>query len=288
MSSSGPSPLTGRPPKVEYTSRFVQPPSSLYIGPDDLLTLRFASQVEGVTARVLARILTPDEGVLYWRHDLTTTVARFEEVLVRPLMEGFLLGLNVDVYSDIVGSRWQWASVQISRGEVGIGGQFHALCQGYFGDVSSPLIWPGGSNREPHDGRGFPVLQKDADVAAGVNVSYSVPQGARARLMVMKVTLTTSATVANRRFTLEWQDNVGAVICRAPASIVQTAGQTFTYFVAPWGIDGVDYNGDIRVPWPREALLAQNDFLVTNVTNFQGDDDFGAAVWNFEEWHDLT
>jgi len=276
-------PITTRGPLVEYTSRFVQPPSALYLSPDDALRFQLVSSTVGAQARLLARILEPAGTVRYWQNQLTTVTAR---VAIRDDfkgLEGFLLGLIVDLISGGTASDWFFGSVQLSLGVSAPGRPFQALCHGYFED-EQPLFWPGGHYRDPWDGRGFMREVTGLNPGPGSQFSQSVPEGARWRLQGMEISLVTSAAAANRRFILEAQAFAGAVYFATAAQIVQTASTTFRYNVAPWGMDGDNRDGRILVNWPADVLLVDGDQLVSAVANLKLGDDFGAPTFLVEEW----
>lgn len=273
-----------RAPRVEFTERFVQPPGALYLSPDDALRLQLVSSAVGARARLLARILEPAGNVRYWQNELATVTAR---VAIRDDfkgLEGFLLGLIVDLVQGGAASDWFFASVQLGLGVSAPGRPFQALCHGYFED-EQPLFWPGGNYRDPWDGRGFPRQAAGTNPGAGAQFAFSVPEGARWRIQGMDVTLVTDANAANRRFILEARAFGGAVYFATAAQVVQTASLTWRYNVAPWGMDSDNRDGRLLVNWPAEVILVDGDEIGSAAANLQAGDDFGAPTLLVEEWY---
>jgi hypothetical protein len=283
---STPADITSRAPLVEFTDRFVQPPSTFYVSPDDLLTFRFSSHTAPATARILARILTPSGEIFYWRHDLTTETDRIRATLSEPLLEGYLLGLNVELVSALAANRWSWASVQFARGAGGgFGRDFHALAQGYI-TTDGPLIWPGGHYAPSTDGNGHPHTHVEPAPPAGVDHLVVVPDRARWRFLSASTTLVTSAGVTNRRFGFEAETSSGNIFASAVSVHVQPASQSIRYTVGQGVVEHGPRNSRVLMTWPGGLLLRSEERLVTVTENIQAGDQYGPLAVKVEEWAD--
>lgn len=285
--SSAPSPITTHPRLVDFTRQFVQPPGALYVSRDDNVTFRYGSNATDSQARVLMRYLHPTDGILYWRHDVTSELGRDPVRRQASAFEGFLLGLNVELLFGGTGGVWHWASVQLGREPGGLGVDFHALCHGYFSS-GHPLLWPGGHYRDPWDGAGFRLVETQADPAAGTTFSSPVPESARRRLQSLSFELVTDAAAANRRVLVTARSQTGTIYCRSASANVQTASQTQRYHVAPWGENAGLLGSEVMMNWPSDLILRNPDEVAVTAENLQAGDNFGAPTFLWEEWFEFT
>lgn len=283
MSTSGaqPSSITTRPELVEYTTRFVQPPSRLYITRDDQLWTSVVSSGSTPTFTIGARILSPKSGVVFWRQTVVPELARNAAINTFPMLEGFLLTVQVQV-AGLSRDEWAYAAVGLTRTPGGFGVQSGMLATGYL-TFFDPLFWPEGTPVLPHDGNGLKRTYAEADPAAGAVFVFAVPTNTRWRPLALTVEAVTDGTAANRRFILEAEKGAD-VIAAAAADVVQTAGLTWRYTVGAFGAAGGDRNGRIDVPWPAGLELADGDALVARPANWQAGDDFGAPRLTVLEW----
>lgn len=283
MSSNANAPITSRGPRIEFTSRFVQPPGELYITQDDGFTIRFASSQVGTTLRLLARVLVVGEGVKYWQQTVTVTLLRGLEQREFVGLEGFLLGFIVDLPEPLAQGSWAFAAVELTRGIGTPIHDFQALAHGYV-TAANPLIWPGGLYPDPTAFRGTPTLFNIGDPAAGANVVDDVPSGARWRIQSATMRLVTSVTVANRRMVLEFQRSTGQVLARAVGADTVPASQTAEFSFAPYGFDAASRDGFRLVAIPSEFILDQTDVIATAVVNLQAGDQISMIRLSVEEW----
>lgn len=79
-------------------------------------------------------------------------------------------------------------------------------------------------------GQGFYEILQVANPGAGLEATLTTPQNAVSRLVSVAFTLTTTAVVANRVVTIEYQDGNGSVFIRAGAAVavVQSSTQEFS------------------------------------------------------------
>jgi hypothetical protein len=281
--STGSSEITSRAPRVEFTDRFVQPPANLYVSADDAFHFRIASSQQSVTIRLSARLLVPGEGILYWQRTATTTALRAVEHFEFAGLEGFLLGLIVELDTTLDPGRWAFAAVELARGIVGGAHHFAALAHGYV-TAANPLIWPGGHYIDPWQGRGTPFRFGVAIPAAGANAVDNVPTGARWRVMAGHLVFTTSAAAASRRMVLVFGDSGGAANVKCVANDFQTASLTREYEFGAWGFDDTVRSGISLVAVPPDLFLEAGDVIRTEVVALQAADAITAISLLVEEW----
>lgn len=201
---------------------------------------------------------------------------------VHPLPEGELRALTVFVTgaAPIIGQTF--VRLQIIRGLASSGIVLATLAADYVTAVQ-PLAWPGSPVKRSVEGPGAVRSITGTDQAAGVEVTETVPTGARWRLITARATLTTSATVANREASLVINDGA-TTLTRLPVGEIETASAAFLYC---WGVGLIrgapSQAGDRLIPIPPAVLLA--GYRVETLTaNLQGGDDWDTPQLLVEEW----
>lgn len=283
MSSSAP--ITTRPHLVEFSDRFVQPPTHLYVDPDDRLYVEFASRFLALDFHVAARILKPGGAgeIIHNEFELRTADTATEwQFVVRPMQEGFLLGVTVHPTVLVTGPGDLYVLVGLLRGTDVRQSATQILCSGYVEGPHAPT-WPAGTILPPSSGRGEFFNFTGVDPAAGSEISFTIGDFTRARLHSMRFPLVTDATVANRRMILEVVAG-GNVAFRVPAQVVQTASLSWNYNVAHWGMDGDNRNGELLVNFPPDMILRSGDIIRTTTPGLQAGDDYGTPQVLVERW----
>lgn len=283
MSSSNTSPITSRPPQINFTDRFVQPPSALYVFRDDLLFIRSLSSAGGRTLRLRGRLLTPTGEVLTLDFvHLTAVGTRAPLMETFDLAEGFLLGLAV-VPETLATSRGEtFVTVGITRGGTAEPAITQVLFSGYIEGVTMQS-WPGGKVLSSVEGPGRLLKLVSPDPGAGVDITVTAPANVRWRVMAMGFTFTASATVTTRIVRVDVVVD-GAVVARIPANGSHTASQARRYSAAPVSAAAVDTSGALLIPIPENVFLQEGDTIGTSTANLQFDDDFDAPEVYVEEW----
>lgn len=95
-----------------------------------------------------------------------------------------------------------------------------------------------------------------ADVAADdSDKSFTVPVGVEWEILTIRAELTATATVGNRRVTVEVQDGSSNVLARIQAGLLQIATQSIGYNFAPGLADQTSaVNGDLNTALPKFVL----------------------------------
>lgn len=121
------------------------------------------------------------------------------------------------------------------------------------------------------------------DPAAGIEVTETVPAGARWRLVALKVTLVTDATVANRFPVLTIDDGTNVVLAVSVATAV-TATQTATFSFADVGANAAPVITAGVVSFPKDFSLFGGYRIKTLTTGIVAGDNYGAPVYLVEEF----
>lgn len=283
MATAGSSPITSRAPQVEFTDRFVQPPTSLYVFRDDLLFIRSQSSSANRELRLRGRILTPAGEIitLDFVH-FAGTVSFAPELQAFDLLEGFFLGLAI-VPTILTGRRGEiFVTVGIMRGGTLVPAITQILFSGYIEGAKSQS-WPTGTIESSVAGPGRLHAPLGVDPAAGAELTHTVPEFVRWRIISMTFNLVADATAINRLPKIEVEVNA-ARVALAPADAVQVASTTISYTAGHFGGRGSALGGAMLIPLPEHLILQDGDIIRTVTDSLQAGDNYGAPRFYVEEW----
>lgn len=275
--------ITSRPPEIQFTNRFVQPPSALYVFRDDRLFINSIGPEVNRDLRLRGRLLTPDGQVvtLEYRHVTNNNgnVAKFETF---DLQEGHFIGLTV-VPAAIVGGR---GLIHITCGLTRGGNQVSSITQilfaGYIEGSRAPS-WPMLHLESTVEGPGRLTRLASATPSAGAEIGLTVTDGTRSKPITMSFELTTDANAANRRVHMEIVDGT-SIVGRMPADAVQVASDTRRYTACAGAFRKTGAGGASLITMPIDLVLGPNDTLRTVTTNLQAGDQFTNAQLYLETW----
>lgn len=283
MASVPSSPITSRAPQVEFTNRFVQPPSNLYVFRDDQLFLRSQTPFASTVLFLRARLLTPKGDIITLEFNHVTSTTAFEPTLTtHDIQEGFLVGLTVHSDPTLFSRGEVYAVVGITRGGADPPAVTQLLCADYIEGLKGPS-WPQGGIRSSVEGPGNIAGVLQSDPAAGDEFGITINDRTRSRLISGFFTLTTDATALTRRFTLELLSG-GGVVVEAVANDTQPASSTRFYLVGHWGTAPAAIEDRILVNWPQDVIMSGLDTLRTNTFRLQAGDDYSVIRLLSEQW----
>lgn len=283
MATPASSPITSRPAQVEFTNRFVQPPSSLYIFRDDKLFLRTQSFQTDLILRLRGRLLTPKGEVitLDFAHD-TGGFVREPVMGTFDVAEGFLLGIAVTPPLLTLRRGEVFVTAGITRGGEVESTITQILFSGYIEGASSPS-WPTGGIVSSTDGQGHLFRRLEADPSAGAEISIAVPANVRWRFISLFFTLVTDTTAANRQVNVEVIKN-GTRVALYPANALQSASTTRSYTAGAIPVSQPALGTPTVIAMSEHLLLEEDDALNTVTGNIAAGDDFGLPISYVEEW----
>ncbi len=215
-------------PEVSFRFRDVEPPSNLYIGPDDFLVVTIVSAVAGETVTIQGRLMLVTGEIKTFLYVVNSPTLNGFTVKIFPLAEGYFLGCQI-FSSLLTTQRGQlFVSLAVQRGpnlSSGITTAF--LLQDYI-DLVDQTGWPPGRYISSTDGAGAILSTAVANPAAGADWSFTVPAQSRAKVRSVKAQLATSATAGARLARLQITDGTNVVFTVVP-TITQTVSLTWTY-----------------------------------------------------------
>lgn len=197
---------------------------------------------------------------------------------------GELMGLRVDVRSGAVARGQVYATVGLVQH-----GTYITFASGYV-YVGRPVVWtPAYAILEgPTEGPGYIYHFSGTDPAVNVEISQTVPTGARWRPIAIRVELATDATAANRVVHVFLDDpTLGDAIVLIPCARIQTASETVDYNFAsgmPKDTALIGASTRLNCPLPSDIILKAGFAIKTLTTARQATDDYGAPKILVEEW----
>lgn len=257
-------------------------PAPFYVTGEDNIELAAGNSAAGVTLTLAGRFMQLDGQVTPFAHALIPTTNRVVTTVANALGDGWILNATVFASGGTPLIGQCWARVRVVRGFGGAMAVLGTLVSGYVTAAQS-IAFPSGAARGTLDGPGVIRSVAGTNPAPGLEISETVPSGARWRLLALQVLFTADATVANRNPTVVIDDGATILFTSdAAASIV--ASQQWR-LVAACGLQ--------RAPavsttffWGLGAtmILLAGWRLRTVTTGLQAGDDFAAPQLLVEEW----
>lgn len=264
-------------------SRVIASPFQFWSTGEDNLRVVSVNALAGVTLKIQGRFIDAAGviGAASWDHtpasDRTVRSSEF------PLGVGAVLNLVVYAGGATPKIGQTFVIVQLIRGTGAAAIVLGTLLQGYVTSTQA-LAWPGSPLENSVAGEPTVRHIVGTTPAAGVELSETVPTGARWEVLTFRVALATSATVATRRaFLTIAHAGVGSMQYN-PAG-TQAASQNFSYEWAanmPVLYDGG--NGICNQPLPARLMLQGGDSVHTVTTSLQAGDQFNSIWYSVREW----
>ena len=175
-------------------------------------------------------------------------------------------------------------SIYIQLGIALNGNLAYALCSGYVNDSRS-ISWPNTNLHPPQpDTFGWMELKNVTNPSAGADWTKGLDVYSVSRIRSLQFTLTTSATVANRRVHLEFEDIEGGKF-EVWSSVDQAASTTRIYSCCPVaGASSFADDNDILIPIPPNLVMKADSLIRTKTVNLQAGDQFSSISINTEQW----
>jgi hypothetical protein len=203
-------------------------PGALLVTGNDNLRVNSWNALAGVTLTIRLRFIDAQTGDIV-ANDFTHTpnTNRTRATTDFPLSIGFPLNVTVFASSGTPSIGQCFVQVQIIRGFGGATTLLATLLQGYVTSVQA-LAYPGTPITASIDGNGAIRSITGTTPGAGVDVSETVPSGARWELLSFEATLLTSAVVGTRTPLLVMTDGVNELI--AAQTLIGTPASTTTLY----------------------------------------------------------
>lgn len=268
--------------KYTFAVDDIQPPALYYVRPGDRLQVQARSSHAAFTLEIHGTIIAPDGKVHEISERLTTLTALSLSTDRFSLGEGMLTHLSITTAETALyrGECFVW--VQLVRGLAGAATPYAALIAAYLTTNTFPS-YPLTKADYSAEGPGVP-WSASGSVAPipGSEGTYSIPGNNRLRLMGVRLTLTTDATVINRSIYFRIATTAGYLFYYQ-FSNVQGASLTRNYYLTPHMYAENLVNNIVNAPIDDFLLVAGN-ILFCEVLNYQAGDTLAAPVFHFERW----
>lgn len=256
----------------------------LYLTGEDALKLSVMNAAAGVTVKVSGRFLPADGGrPVPFTSFLVPATDRSLSTLVVPLAEGWLLNAQALVSGGSPMTGQTFAMLSLARGVTSVAEDLFTLAAGYV-TARQRLSYPGSPVQNSVDGAGALRMINGTTPAAGAEVFETVPTGARWQLLYFKLQLATSAVVANRGVTLNFDDGTNFYFV-ATQGTTQAASSTTSLYWAHGFPNVVSANESNRLQGlPTNALLPAGHRIFTSTAFIDVADQFSSVRYVVREW----
>lgn len=258
-------------------------PPGLYLRGDESIRVTSFNSAAGVELAIegLQFIAGRGPNAFALRHVPLTTRAASQSFV--NLAEGWLTHLSVRASAGTPRRGACYVVVELVRGDsVTNASPLGVLVQGYVTDTYR-RGYPGSPIELSSEGPGLLRSIAGTNPAPGVEISETVPTNARWRVIGVRFTLTTDATVANRLPVLTIDDGA-TVYFTMPAFAVQAASLGVTYQAAPLGFS-LAVSGQQCLSLPSDGFVLQGGHRIRTVTTaIVAGDDYSAPQLYVEEW----
>jgi hypothetical protein len=276
------SPIITQLPAVQFNPNSVAIHTGFYVTNDDTITFNAFASVAGLQLAMAYELLRPDGTIARNLVPFTPTGDRLANTYHEPLIEGFLISVNVGALQNGIQQGQAFVDLGIQRpGQIPQVRPIH-LCSGYV--VSSfDFGWPSNTNRAYTDGQGYMHNVNQANPAAGADFKVTVPVNARWRVNSLTALLSTSA-VAGNRFVLLAMDDGFTDSYAVQTTASQPASTVYRYTFAeglPLLVTGVT---NVTAPLPNNNRLLAGWDLFTITNGLLAGDQWSAITLAVEEW----
>lgn len=282
---------------IHYVTDGVQPPSLLYLDPNDRFRLEILTFDTNITFEFAYRILKPNGEIVVGqeRIPITATFPTTQGFFFGNLpfsLEGFLLSAVLHNFNGgTFGQRGlTHARLVVVRGAATSQPQFTQILMQGCVDALGELSWPNGQNEVQCGGQGCLLNRVGTVPAAGADWSESIISSSRWLVQTFRAQLTTSATVASRGVSFIMDDG-NLVQYAVEAPVAQPASTVRQYIWAAIGqAQNAVQSNFVTVPIPPglKTTSGQNLFarFRTITTNIQAGDQWTAPNYLVEHWFD--
>jgi hypothetical protein len=258
-------------------------PSLVYLTGEDFVRLVSWNSLAAVKLTMRMRILTPAAQVVIYPVDQTPNTDRSAKASDSTPIEGWLLGVSVEASTGTPARGQTFAMVKLMRGSAATSIEIATIAADYV-TSQQRLSYPGSGVTSSLAGQGFIRTVTGTDPGAGVEVSETVPAGARWKLRSLEAALVTSATVANRDVQVTFDDGT-VEFFRGASATNHPASNTFRYTVAPLGDHTAGASVNVpQISTPIDLALLAGYRLKTVTALLDAGDNWGAPIYCVEEW----
>jgi len=256
-------------------------PGGVYVTNDDYLLLTAYNSAASTLIEIGGRVLDRDGRPVPFTGRLTPTTDRVASTVVVRLGEGRLQQVSVGIIGGTPSYGQTYVRVDLARGD-GAGRTIVGTLIAGLVTSSVRQAWPGSLIYGPLDRGGFIRSVVGTDPAAGVEISETVPTGARWRILSMRFSLVTDATVANR-FVRVLLDDGTNIYGSASSDRAVTLSSTRVHIVSPGGFTYSNAQDHDWLGLPSDLWMLAGHRIRTSTVAIVAGDNYSAPVLLVEE-----
>jgi len=250
---------------------------------EDALRLTVHNSKAGVVVGVHYRMHTPDNHAFASRELLAPASDRTASSGEFSIGRGYLQNVTLFATAGSPVRGQTFARLQVIRGRGAAAIVLGTIVQGYV-TGNQDRAWPGSPIEGSLEGDGYIRQVTGTDPAAGVEISETVPAGARWEPLTLCAAFVTSAAGGNRRPHAVFTSGVVMVLA-SPAPNEQGASVPSAYYWAQGTPYTPSFSGSFVPGWlPTGGQLLAGDKLGTNTINFNAGDNWGTPTVTVREW----
>lgn len=256
-------------------------PSGVFVTDDDYLLLTSYASVASIAIVIGGRVLDPSGRPVAFSQRHVPNSDRTAATVVARLGEGWLQQVSVGVASGTPSYGQAYARVDICRGDGAGRVVLGTLIEGHV-TATVRQAWPGSLLHGPLERGGTIRSLTGTNPAAGVEISETVPTGARWELLAWSATLVTDATVANRNPALLVDDGTNTLFI-ARAADNHAASLTIVYSAGAGLGREASIASRVLLALPLRLTLLAGYRIRTVTGSLQAGDDWSAPQFLVEE-----
>lgn len=261
---------------------FAAAAGGLYLTGEDNFRLTTWGSLGSAVVALEGRIVGMDGCVVPIAERQVPAATRAATTSIFPAREGLLTNVQLRVSTGTSIGGTVAALLEIVRGREGGVQPLGTLLQGYVNSATR-LAWPGSALTPLTSGAGLLRPIVGTNPAAGVEISETVPTGARWRVRAFSFVFTASAAAANRAPVLTIDDGAN-VLWETGSAVAVTAAQAATYR-AGIGVPFFTYGTRAyHLPLPSDLWLGAGSRLRTVTGALDVGDDYAAPIYLVEEF----
>jgi len=254
-----------------------------YFAGDDQLRVTSWNSLASVAVVVTGRFVHADDARIEPFSELHTPATnRTAASSTYTRARGWLTDLSVLVTGATPQRGQTFVRVDVVRGQGANAIPLSTLLQGYV-TATQRLAYPGSPIVDSLTGPGTLRSITGTDPAAGLEISETVPTGARWRFASLRAALVTDATVANRNASLNFDDGTN-IYAAAAVNFNQAASLTFVHHFVAVGQSFAQTSTQVMVSTPANLVLAAGHRFRTVTSAIVAGDNWGAPQYAVEEW----
>lgn len=268
---------------VRFLSKAVQPPSYVYVDPNDVLQVAVASNVGTEVVTVSYRLLRADGELILGQFQVSAFIPRVIFTHQEPLAEGFLLSVSCKAASAF--SRGQtFVRVFLTDQSLGAGQPSYMLMADYVTTAMAPAH-PNGRVLAPSEGPGWRHDTQTTPPGPGANVAFIAPVGSRMKFISAQLSIVTSAAPGNRIFLINYTAGGGFTM---QTCVEQVIAPSQSIVIGVSTVRNIPAAGSnlLWAPCPADYVMIAGDLVETGCTGLQPTDQISGWSIAIEEWLD--